>query len=195
MKTYTIPQMMTPFVLVTVLLLLLSGLVSPVGAQEMSLFSFGKGKTEVKIYSDYFCGACKSLEPRVEFLLDDLVKRNIITLTFIDAPFHTYSAMYAKYFLYILNEKKDLSRALKARTALFDAGMEKIFEAEKLEAYLQKKGLKFKTFDTKATLNSFQTQLRDDRIDSTPTAVIWDGKNKTSMSGIDSIMRALEGLR
>jgi thiol:disulfide interchange protein DsbA len=51
----------------------------------MFLLAFGKGKVEVKLYSDYFCGACKNLEPNVEYLIADLVQRNIITITFVDA--------------------------------------------------------------------------------------------------------------
>ena len=87
----------------------------------MSLFSFGKGKTQVRLYADYFCGPCRNLEPKIEYLISDLVKRNIITIIFIDAPFHKYSSLYAKYFLYIINDKKEISHALKARSMLFEA--------------------------------------------------------------------------
>jgi len=62
---------------------------------DMFLLAFGKGKVEVKLYSDYFCGACKNLEPSIEYLIADLVERNIVTITFVDTPMHKHSALYA----------------------------------------------------------------------------------------------------
>ena len=103
----------------------------------MSLFSFGKGKIQVRLYTDYFCGPCSNLEPRIEYLITDLVKRNIVTITFIDTPLHKYSTLYAKYFLYILNDNKNLDHALKARAALFEASKVPIDSEAKLEAFLQ----------------------------------------------------------
>jgi thiol-disulfide isomerase/thioredoxin len=166
-----------------------------VSAQELSLISFGKGQIQVRLYADYFCGPCRILEPRIEYLVSDLVKRNVITITFIDAPFHKYSSLYAKYFLYILNEKKDINRAIKARNTLFEASNDSLFEQTNLEAFLQEKGLKFKAFDVKATGDILQNYLREDQIVSTPTCVILKGKKKEVSVGPDDIVKALEQLK
>ena len=131
-------------------------------AQDMSLFSFGKGKIQVRLYADYFCGPCRDLEPKIEYLISDLVKRDIITITFIDAPFHKYSSLYAKYFLYILSEKKEINHALKARATLFEASKIPLDDEGKLEAFLQKKGVKFKIFDTKPVFAILQNYIRED---------------------------------
>ncbi len=182
-------------ILSAALFLLLFFITGIVSAQEMSLFSFGKGRVQVRLYADYFCGPCRNLEPRIEYLINDLVKRNIVTITFIDAPFHKYSSLYARYFLYILNEKKDINRALKARNILFEAANNSIYEQNNLELFLQEKGLKFKVFDLKATGEILQNYLREDQVVSTPTCVIMRGKNKEVAVGLDDIVKALEKLK
>lgn len=164
-------------------------------AQDMFLLSFGKGETQVRLYADYFCGPCSKLEPKIEYLISDLVKRGVITITFIDAPFHKHSSLYIKYFLYILNEKKEINRALKSRTILFEGAKDKIFEEEKLEAFLQKQGIKFKSFDVKPVYRVLQNYLREDAITSTPTCVIVDNKKKEVFAGIDNIVKALEDIK
>lgn len=182
-------------ILSIVLFLFLFIITGTVSAQEMSLFSFGKGQIQVRLYADYFCGPCRNLEPKIEYLISDLVRRNVITIIFIDAPFHKYSSLYAKYFLYILNEKKDINRALKARNVLFEAASNSIYEQSNLETFLQGKGFKFKIFDVKATGDNLLSYLREDQINSTPTCVIIKGKKKEIAAGLDDIMRALEQLK
>jgi thiol-disulfide isomerase/thioredoxin len=178
-----------------VLFLFLFTMTGTVSAQEMSLLSFGKGKTQVRLYADYFCGPCRNLEPRIEYLISDLLKRGIITITFIDAPFHKYSSLYAKYFLYVLSEKKEISHALKARAALFEASKIPIDEQDKLETFLQKKGFKFKIFDTKPVFAQLQNHIRDDQLNATPTCVIFNGKKKEAFYNAEDIIKALENLK
>ncbi len=182
-------------VLRTVFLFFLFAVTGTVSAQEMSLFSFGKGQTQVRLYADYFCGPCRNLEPKIEYLIGDLVRRNAVNITFIDAPFHKYSSLYAKYFLYILNLKKDISRALKARNILFEAAANSIFDQDGLETFLQAKGMGFRAFDVKATGDILQNYLREDQITSTPTCVIIRGKKKEVAVGLDDILKALEQLK
>ena len=164
-------------------------------AQEMSLFSFGKGKIQVRLYTDYFCGPCSNLEPRIEYLITDLVKRNIVTITFIDTPFHQYSSLYAKYFLYILNDNKNLDHALKARAALFEASKVPIDSEAKLEAFLQKKEIKFKNFDVKPVFVMLQNYIREDLINSTPNCVILKGNTKEVFNNDVNVLKALENLK
>jgi thiol-disulfide isomerase/thioredoxin len=182
-------------ILGVVLFLFIFGIAGTVSAQEMSLFSFGKGKTQVRLYADYFCGPCSNLEPKIEYLVSDLVKRNIITITFIDAPFHKYSSLYAKYFLYILSDKKEIGHALKARAALFEAAKIPIQEEEKLEVFLQKKGFNFKIFDTTPVFAILQNFIREDKLNATPTCVIFDGKKREAFHNGEDILKALEKLK
>ncbi len=182
-------------ILSIVFFLLFFTIATTVSAQEMSLFSFGKGKTQVRLYADYFCGPCRNLEPKIEYLISDLVKRDIITIIFIDAPFHKYSSLYAKYFLYIISEKKEISHALKARSMLFEASKSPIEEQEKLEAFIQNKGFKFRIFDAKPVFAILQNYIREDQINATPTCVIINGKTKEAFYNGEDIVKALEKLK
>ena len=69
------------------------------------------------------------------------------TLSFIDVPTYQYSSLYARYYLYAMNARKDSEQALAARSALFGAAREKLSEAPKIEARLQQKGVQVKFFD------------------------------------------------
>ncbi len=181
----------------SILFMLFLGLAQPgiADSQAMSLLAFGSGKINVRLYSDYFCGPCSALEPKIEHPILDLVRTNIITVTFVDTPFYKFSSLYARYFLYVLNEKKELRHALTARTALFEAAKTNINEPEKLEAFLRAKGIMFKPFDAKPVFNMLQGYLREDKINSTPSCVIRNGEKKEVYTGVENIAKALEALK
>lgn len=171
------------------------GSATPVYAAEILVPSFGTGAAKVRIYTDYFCSPCRAMEPKVEPILEELVKKNAINLTFIDTPIYKYSALYARYFLYIMNEKKDFGYALLARSVLIGAVLEKITDQAKLEEYLNNKMIKFKLFETKPTFDLLNNYLKNDKINATPTCVIEkDGKTEKVMGGPE-IIAALERLK
>ena len=166
-----------------------------------SVTSFGTGKIRVRLYTDYFCAPCRAAEPKIEALLKALVAKNLINVTFIDTPFHRYSSLYARYFLYILNEKRDFEHVLFVRAALFDVAKEEVAEKtgggsqpERLEEYLKKRGIRFAAFDAKPVFLGFERYLREDKIDHTPSCVIERNGMKETFIGGDDIARALEGL-
>jgi len=163
----------------------------PLYAQGIFLPSYGQGKISVRFYSDYFCASCRTGEAKIEALLVDLVKANKIKLTFVDTPAHSETPLYARYFLFIVNHKKDFENNLFARAALFDAASIKIITKEKLEEFLAHKGIRFKPFDTKQTFNAMSKYIMDDGVKSTPTVVIDDGTQKQQFSGVDKIVTAL----
>lgn len=174
---------------------LFKGTVTPVYAEDPLLPSFGNGQIKVRLYADYFCGPCSALEPKLEPVITDLVKKDIINVTFIDTPMHAQTTLYARYFLYILNEKKDFDHALLARAALFEAAKERITESEKLETFIKEKGIRFKPFDAKPTFGIFSSYLKEDRINSTPTCIIYNGEKKDKFTGATDIIKAIEGLK
>ena len=176
-------------------LLFFKGAVSPVYADEVLFPSFGKGKVQVRLYTDYFCGPCSHMEPKIEPLLKDLVQRNVITLTFVDTPVHTLTPLYARYFLYIFNQDGMLDQIFRARTFLFEAARDKIGEKEKLEDYLRAHEVKFKECDPRPTFAAFTALINEDNIKSTPTCVIINDGKKTVFSGETEITKALKLLK
>jgi thiol:disulfide interchange protein DsbA len=167
----------------------------PLHCQGILLPSYGQGKISVRVYTDYFCVPCRDGEPKIEALLTNLVKANKIKLTFIDTPAHQETPLYARYFLYILNDKKDFEHALFARNALFDAASIKIITRDKLEEFLAQKGVRYKSFDAKQTFDAMSKYIRDDGVKSTPTVVIDNGSQKQQFIGVDKIVNALELLK
>jgi len=172
-----------------------TGLATPVHAAEAVVPSFGAGKVAVRLYTDYFCPPCRAMEPKIEPIIAELVRRNIINLIFVDTPLYKASPLYARYFMYVMNEKKDLDNAVAARSVLIGAAVERVTDELKLEEYLKGKGIRFKPFDTKATFDVMSNYLKSDKITVTPSCIIVeDGKTTRYKGGVD-ILAALEGLR
>jgi thiol-disulfide isomerase/thioredoxin len=188
----------SPHTILLVSLLSFAVFVYPVFAfstKSAKLPSFGKGKIHVRLYTDYFCGPCSRMEPKVEKLLSDLVKRNVITLTLIDTPVHSGTPLYAKYFLYILEVKRDIEHALESRAVLFEAANNKIEGSEKLEEYLKNKDVKFRQADHSDTFTALSALINEDIIKSTPTCVIISDGKKAAYTGETDITTALQALR
>jgi len=190
-KKYVIATVSTLFLVLTLL-----QVVSVKGhSAETVMTSFGDGKTNVRLYTDYFCPPCRQMEPDIEPLLTELVRDKIITLTFVDTPFYRYSSLYVRYFLYAINEKKDLEHALYVRRSLIEAAKKGLDSAQKLEAFLKEKKIALKPFDPKPVFDSLSRHLKEDGIDATPSCVI-ESKGKTSKyGGAGNITDALTALR
>ena len=170
------------------------GLATPAYAEDIVMPSFGSGKTQVRLYTDYFCNPCRALEPEIEPVIINLLERETITITFIDTPIHPQTALYAKYFLYIVHEDKDFRHAIQARKVLFEAAQEKIKDSKTLEAFIKEKGIKFKTFDPKATFDMFNDCFKKDKIKATPTCVIYRDGAHDEFTGLPRILEALKRL-
>ena len=164
--------------------------------------SLGTGKVKVRLYTDYFCSPCRAFEPKAEPAITDLLKRNAVTITFVDAPFHKHSSLYTKYFLYVYKEKKDLPYILKARNLLFEASKEDpkgtvkaITESDKMEEYLTKNGIKFKPFNVKPVFSALEALIAEDKIMETPVCVIINGDKKEVYKGGADILKALQSIK
>jgi len=131
------------------------GSVTPRYAAEPLKPSFGNGRIHVRLYSDYFCNPCSKLDPEIAKPLANLVKKNSIQVTFVDTPFRPETVLYARYYLYALNEKKDIDYANKVRHVLFQAAALNITERERLEDHLKKSGIRYKVYDPTPTFSIF----------------------------------------
>jgi uncharacterized membrane protein len=171
-----------------------NGSATPAYADDIVMPSFGNGKIQVRLYTDYFCNPCEALEPKIEPVVVNLVKEETITITFIDTPIHPQTTLYAKYFLYIVHENKDFKHALRARAVLFEAAKKKIKDSMALETFIKEKGIKFKPFDLKATFDIFNECLKKDKIKATPTCVIYKDGKRDEFTGLPLILEALKRL-
>lgn len=165
------------------------------GGGEALIPSFGDGNTKVRIYTDYFCPPCRAMEPRIEPIISELIRDKTINLTFIDTPFYRHSALYARYFLYAINESTDLEHVLNARKILVDAASKKVGNADELEEIFKINNVAIKPFDAQPTFNTFSGYLKNDEINATPTCVIELNGKKQSYTGADRIIEALNDLK
>ena len=153
--------------------------------------AFGNGRVHVRIYSDYFCNPCSKLDPEIAKPIANLVKKNAIRVTFVDTPVHQHTTLYARYFLYALNEKKDIDHANKVRHVLFQAAALNITDREKLEEHLKKNGIKYTVYDPSPTFSFLTGYLTEDKVRSTPTVVIVDSGRKQVVKGSANITKAI----
>ncbi len=157
--------------------------------------TYGTGPIHVRVYTDYFCPPCRVMESQVEPILKDLLKRDVITLTLVDTPFHRYSALYARYFLYALNGNNNYQQAFRVRNVLNEAAGNRHFTTkERLEEIFKAKRIPWREFDPKTILDRYNALIKEDHIDATPScAIIKEGKKDKYIGGPD-ILKALRGL-
>lgn len=179
------------FLIVTVFF---SGAASRVYAGEPLKPTFGKGSIHLRIYSDYFCHSCSKLAPQIENSVASLVKKGRATVTFVDVPFQQLTALYARYFLYALNEKHDVDYAIQTRRALFAAASQNISSREAIEAHLKKSGIRFKVYDPSPTFDVLRGYLQEDQIRQTPLLVVIEGGRKRVVRGPSDIEKAIRDI-
>ena len=163
--------------------------------QKIPFPAYGTGPLQVRIYTDYFCPPCRAMEPVAEPVLRDLLKRNAITLTMIDVPYHRLTPLYAKYFLYALKAKNDSDHAFHIRNILIAATADKEMTTEKRIGNLFKsKGIPYKVFEARPVFDRYNDLIKEDGIQATPTCIIVrDGKKEHFVGGPD-IIAALKRL-
>lgn len=158
--------------------------------------TYGTGAVQVRLYTDYFCPPCRGMEPSVEPILKDLVKKKVITVTLIDVPYSKSSPLYARYFLYALKSRYDFDHALMVRNTLFDATIKnQVNSAEKIEELFKSKGIAYKAFEPRPAFDKYNNLIREDRINATPSCVIIKGGKKETFVGGADIIKALKGLK
>jgi thiol:disulfide interchange protein DsbA len=182
------------------LAMILAGLIAAADGsaeeQNSPFPSYGSGSVEVRIYSDYFCPPCRAMEPAVDPVLKDLLKKNVIRLTLVDTPFHPHTALYARHFLYALKKNNDVDHAFRVRSILIEVSTNKsITTQEQIEAIFKEKGIPYAVFDVKPVFSRYSALLTEDKINTTPTCVIIkSGQKKTFVGGPD-VINALKSLQ
>ena len=156
-------------------LLTFSGSVLPVyGADpQEGISTFGKGRDEVRLYTDYLCPPCRSIEPAIEDTLIRLVRTGDYRVTFVDMPIHAESVVYATKFLHVLNAAGgDIAQAVRVRRILFDLAGKGVTQEEAILKALKGKGIRSRPYDVHPTLMALNRLIREDQVSGTPSCVI-----------------------
>ena len=158
--------------------------------------SYGSGPVEVRLYTDYFCPPCRAMEPAVEPILKELLKKNAIRLTLVDVPFNQHTPLFARNFLYALKENNDLEHAFRVRNILMEASTNKdVTTQERIEALFREQGIPSSVFDAKPTFDRCNALLKEDKINATPTCVVIKNGQKKAFIGGTDIINALKALQ
>jgi thiol-disulfide isomerase/thioredoxin len=157
--------------------------------------TYGDGKINVRIYTDYYCGPCQAVEPELEPLIEKLVKKGVIRVTFIDTPIHRQAVLQMKYFHYALRKKNSFANAMLVRRTLFETAKKGIADEEKLAAYLKLKNIAFTVYDIKPTFFKLNEYLKYENIKSTPSCVIEKNGERETIKGGAEIVNALKALK
>ena len=164
--------------------------------QNMPFPSYGSGPVEARLYTDYFCPPCRAMEPEVEPLLKDLLKENAITLTLVDVPFHQYTPLYAKNFLYALKVNNALEHAFRVRNILTEAAAKKwVTTQAQIDALFKEKGIVSGVWDPKPVFDRYNALIKEDKIDTTPSFIIIKKNQKRVFVGGPDIVKAIKTLQ
>jgi len=163
--------------------------------QEFSFPTYGSGSIQVRLYTDYFCPPCRAMEPSVEPILKDLLRRNAITLTLVDVPYNHLTPLYARYFLYALKARNDGEHSFHVRNVLNEAATKNhITTEEHLAGLFKEKSILFTVYEAKPAFNRFNALIKEDKIQGTPTCIIVRDGKKEEFNGGPNVIAALKRL-
>lgn len=175
-----------------------SGSVIPSYAKEIQYPSFGNEntQTEIIVYSDYFCPACRKIDEQINKILRKV--KDKVKVRFIDVPLHAGSLEYAEVFLYTWFEAgNNLEKAIKVRDILFHAAETKTDQSGVFNI-LRSQKISFKEDKENAKeifRSCYNPLIKMDKINVTPTMVIVKGNNRKNYKGTAEILKALEEIR
>jgi len=152
-----------------------TGSVTPAYGQDKvtGIPSLGKGEYEVIVFADYFCPPCRRIDTKAEPLFKELLETGKVKLTFVDVPFSRPTPIYAKYYLYAVNENGDFENVFHVREVLFEAAqVNRIQTEDALVAYLKEKKVSWKTMDEKSVFPLMTALIKEHKVNATPTCVI-----------------------
>jgi protein-disulfide isomerase len=167
-------------------------------AVEKSLVpSYGEGKYELIVFTDYFCPPCQALEVDMESSLKNILAAGGVKVTFIDVPIHKYTPLYGKYFLYTANAGSNYKDSLNIRKILFTlAKANNITTEEGLANALRKEHIVFKPYDLKKVYAALDETIRKYNIRSTPTCIVrYSDSDVRKYVGGDEIKQGLSLLQ
>lgn len=171
--------------------------VSALAGENALIPSYGDGKFELIVFTDYFCPPCQALEADMEPALKNILKAGGVRVTFVDVPIHQFTALYGKYFLYTVNAGAKYKDALHVRNILFAlAKNNTITTDEGVANSLRKQRVVFKAYDLKKVHVALDQTMRKYNIRSTPTCVVkYSDTDVNKYIGTDEIKKGLSLLQ
>ncbi len=174
-----------------------TGSAAPVYAEESPKppFYYGGGRTEIRIYTDYFCPPCQHLESDAEAVLDQIVAEKKARVVFIDTPIHQeITPLYARYFFYATVNDRRYETAKAVRAVLFAAAKQGITSETAMIPYLKSKGVMTAHASHADYFKTLSGYIREDGIHTTPSCVVIGAGGKKNYEQAENILAALNGI-
>jgi hypothetical protein len=150
-------------------------------AEKPKVPSYGSGPVELIIFTDYFCEECPSLEKELEAVLDKLLAKGEVKITFVDIPItgNLSSPIFTKYFLYATQSETGYANTLQARKFILKmAGQNTITEGA-IEKTFKTGGIAFKIFNYKPVLIESKILINRHKVNKAPAYVLRYPKKDT----------------
>lgn len=161
------------------------------GSSEQESPIFGNTDSPIEVYfvSDWFCGACKELEPKLETILPKVMQK--ASVIFVDRNIHPESLNYMPYNLSFMLKEKDKYLALR-KELLKLTEKTKNPTPEEVQKAISSLGVKYRPIsysDVDSGHRFFQGIAKTFQIDSTPTVIIANKKliKAKKLEGTDEI--------
>lgn len=156
------------------LILTFSGSATPAyGAEKSIVPSYGSGKYELIIFTDYFCPPCQSMESEIDPAVKEFLSGGGVRVTFVDLPIHKETRLYAQYYLYAAKAAKNYENVLNARRVLFSLAKNHTAQAEdELKKALKAEGIPIAVYDLSPVYPALNKIINKYQAKSTPTCVI-----------------------
>lgn len=181
--------------------------INPLEAKQVSLkesirFGEANGPIEVYVFTDWFCPACRRVEPVFEEMIPDL--KGKAPVFFVDATVHPESLNFTPYNLsFMINNKNDYFKLRKALEQLADKNDTP--SDTDIQDAIKPHGVQLKELaysDVALGVKLFKKLVKQFEITQTPTVVIvnMDSKKGKKLSGYgeitkENVLKAVESLQ
>ncbi|SEM38797.1 hypothetical protein SAMN04489760_1139 [Syntrophus gentianae] len=168
-----------------------------VGSAEKSRIpTIGTGPYKLYIFTDYFCGPCQALEAELDSMLQELIERNSVKITFVDLPIHRGTVLFNRYYLYAAHTAGSGRDLLRIRRELFAlAGLQPPADEKKIISRFENRNIAFQVYELKPVYRELNRIIKEFNIHSTPTCVVqYSSTDIRTYSGIAQIRQGMNVL-
>lgn len=159
------------------------------GQAEAKTLTYGTGRTELFLFTDFYCPPCQILEDLISAPLDKIVRENAATVTFVSFP-GSQKALVVTLHMIGISAGKPYRAIAESRKQLYALARSNQITGPMLEQWIR--DYKGSRSEVEPYVKSFQQMIEEHKINSTPTMVVRrpDGR-KITYTGYKEIQQAI----
>lgn len=159
------------------------------GQAEAKTLTYGAGRTELFLFTDFYCPPCQILEELISAPLDKIVRENAATVTFVSFP-GSQKALVVTLHMIGISAGKPYRAIAESRKQLYSLARSNQITGPMLEQWIR--DYKGSRSEVEPYVKSFQQMIEEHKINSTPSLVVRqpDGRKKI-YTGYKEIQQAI----